>query len=103
VGATPIRCSSPVRHGWLTLYSRANCEQTNADTLSYLEALSQGIDGELPLEELVTLARAIFSETMEHDQTVGGDVQMAVIPSRGEAEWMLKLSSSQGFCWAEPS
>ena len=27
---------------------------------------------------------------MEHDQTVGGDVQMGVIPSRGEAEWMLK-------------
>jgi 20S proteasome alpha/beta subunit len=61
----------------------------------YLKALSEGTTGELELGEMVTLAKAIFDETMKEEETVGGEIQMGVIPSNGDAEWILKPVAQQ--------
>jgi hypothetical protein len=58
--------------------------------MPYLKALSEGTTGELAIVELAALTKAIFEMTMTEDHGVGGDVQMAVIPSNGDAEWNLK-------------
>ncbi len=67
-----------------------NYEHPHPGFMPYLKALSEGTTGELALVELATLTKAIFEETMKEDKTVGGDVQLAVIPSNGDAEWTLK-------------
>jgi hypothetical protein len=57
--------------------------------VKYLFALERGARNELSLEDMEGVARRLLKITGEKNSCVGGDAQVAVVPTTGPASWSL--------------
>lgn len=62
---------------------------------NYLEAIGEVTASDLPLTDLIELVCSIFDKTIACEQTVGGPIQMAIIPNEGEPTWQIRAAPAQ--------